>query len=90
MKSLIIAAGIIAAGAGAASAQYAPYHRDHHPYAHHHHHSCQEKAHRLHQYERRAARDGHIDRHERETIHALHRDLDRTCGRYRHRGHHHH
>jgi hypothetical protein len=86
MKSLIIAAGVIAAGASAASAQYAPHHRDHHPYHARHHNVCQEKAIRLHDYERRAARDGRVDRRERETIHALQRDLDRTCGRYRHRG----
>ena len=86
MKTLIIAAGLIAAGAGAASAQYAPHHRDHHPYHARHHSTCQEKAIRLHSYERRAGRDGHIDRHERHVIHELQRDLDRTCGRYRHHG----
>ena len=86
MKSLIIAAGLIAAGASAASAQYSGYSRDIHPYAQRHHATCQEKSIRLHDYERRAARDGHIDRHERHVIHELQRDLDRTCGRYRHRG----
>jgi hypothetical protein len=86
MKAMIIAAGFIAAGASVASAQYAPHHRDHHPYHARYHSVCQEKAIRLHDYERRAARDGRVDRREREVIHALQRDLDNTCGRYRHRG----
>ena len=88
MKSLMIAAGLIVAGATAASAQFAspPWARAEHPYAERHHASCQEKAFRLHNYERRAARDGHIDRRERMTIEALRHDLDRTCGRFRYRG----
>lgn len=86
MKALMIAAGLIAVTATGASAQYAPWSRDAHPYPQRHHASCQQKAHRLHDYERRAARDGRVDRHERETIRALERDLDRTCGRYRFRG----
>jgi hypothetical protein len=88
MKSIMIAAGLLVAGVTAASAQYAspPWARGDHPYAQRHHATCQDKAHRLHQYERRSARDGHIDRRERMTIEALRRDLDRTCGRYRHRG----
>jgi hypothetical protein len=88
MKSLVLAAGLLALGASAASAQYSGgYHRDHHPYAQRHHSVCQDKAIRLHGYEARALRnDGRLDRRERATIDALKRDLDRTCGRYRHRG----
>jgi hypothetical protein len=86
MKTLIAAAALLAVGATTASAQFAPHHRDHHPYEARHHNVCQQKAIRLHDYERRAARDGRIDRRERETIRALERDLDSTCGRYRHRG----
>ena len=87
MKSLVLAAGLLALGASTASAQYAPYARDMHPYAQRHHNVCQMKAMRLHGYEQRALRnDGRLDRRERETIRALQRDLDRTCGRYRHRG----
>jgi hypothetical protein len=87
MKSLVLAAGLLALGASAASAQYSGYHRDSHPYAQRHHSVCQEKAIRLHTYEQRALRnDGRLDRRERETIRSLQNDLDRTCGRYRHRG----
>ncbi len=88
MKSLILAVGLIAVGATTASAQYAarPWSQAEHPYAQRHHATCQDKAFRLNQYERRSARDGHIDRRERMTIEALRRDLDRTCGRFRHRG----
>ena len=86
MKTMIAALGLLAIGATTASAQFAPHSRDIHPYAARHHGVCQQKAVRLHDYERRAARDGRIDRRERITIAALQRDLDRTCGRYRHRG----
>lgn len=86
MKAMLIAAGLIAAGAGAASAQYGGYNKEVHPYAQRHHATCQEKAIRLHGYEHRAAADGKITHRERETIRALERDLDRTCGRYRHHG----
>ena len=86
MKSTILAAGLIALGASSAMAQYSPYQKDRHPYEARHHNVCQEKAIRLHDYQRRAARDGHIDGRERRVIHALEADLDRTCGRYRHRG----
>lgn len=88
MKSLMIAAGLLIVGATAASAQYAPapWSRGNHPYAERHHATCQDKAFRLHNYERRSGRDGHIDRRERMTIEALRRDLDRSCGRFRHRG----
>lgn len=88
MKALIIAAGLLAIGATSASAQFAPrpYLKNEFPYAERHHSVCQEKAFRLHNYERRAASDGRIDRRERETIRALERDLARTCGGYRHRG----
>lgn len=86
MKALIIAAGLIGLGATSASAQYAGWRKDHHPYAREHHSVCQEKAHRLHRFERRAASDGHISRSERAIMRDLERDLDRTCGRYRYRG----
>ena len=86
MKTLIASAALLAIGTSTASAQYAPYHKDSHPYEMRHHAVCQQKAIRLHDYERRAARDGRIDHRERETIRALERDLDATCGRYRPRG----
>lgn len=87
MRSLVLAAGLLALGASAASAQYAPYHRESHPYAQRHHNVCQMKTMRLHDYERRAQRnDGRLDWRERRTLRDLQRDLDRTCGRYRHRG----
>lgn len=85
MKSLLIAGAALVISATAASAQYAPWSNTY-PYARHHHHSCQEKAMRLHQYERRAARDGRISHSEREVIRALQHDLNRSCGGYRHRG----
>ena len=85
MKIMLAAFSFVALGATAASAQLAPWSRDRHPYEARHHQVCQNKAIRLHDYERRAARDGRIDRRERETIRALERDLDITCGRYRHR-----
>ena len=59
------------------------YTRDNHPYARHQHDNCQEKAFRLHRFERRAAEDGRISRSERSEIRALQYDLDRTCGRFR-------
>lgn len=83
MKALIIAAGLIAIGASSASA-YEGWRKDDHPYAQKHHAVCQDKSERLHHYERRAARDGHISRDERHTIEALKRDLDYTCGGFRH------
>lgn len=86
MKTLIAAAGLLAIGVTTASAQYAPWRRDQFPYEARHHAVCQAKAHRLHDYERRAARDGRVDRRERETIRALERDLNVTCRRYRWRG----
>lgn len=54
-----------------------------HPYGKRHHGECQEKAFRLHSYERRAAEDGRISRSERATIRSLQHDLDRSCGRFR-------
>ncbi len=86
MKLLIAASVLLAIGTTAASAQMMPYNRGVHPYESRHHAVCQEKARRLHDYERRAARDGRVNHRERDTIRALERDLDRTCGRYRHRG----
>lgn len=85
MKTLILAAGVLAIGAGAASAQ-GMWRRDEHPYAERHHSFCQVKARRLHDYERRAASDGRISPREHRTIEALRRDLDHTCGRFRWRG----
>jgi hypothetical protein len=76
MKTLIAAAALLAVGATTASAQFAPHRPGYHPY----------EAQRLHDFERRAARDGRIDRSERQIIRDLERDLDRSCGRYRHRG----
>jgi hypothetical protein len=86
MKSLIIAVGLLAVGATTASAQYGGWNRDSHPYERRHHSVCQDKAERLHRYERRSARDGRIDRREQATIEALRRDLGRTCGGFRWRG----
>lgn len=84
MKKLLIAAGLLTIGTTIASAE--PWHRDRHPYEERHHAMCQDKAHRLHDFERRAARDGHVDHREREIIRELERDLDRSCGRYRWHG----
>jgi hypothetical protein len=86
MKSLIIAAGLIAVGMTTASAQIVPWDRSLHPYAERHHRVCQDKAFRLYQYERRAASDAFLSRFERANIIALKRDLDLTCGRFRWRG----
>ena len=86
MKTLIAAVGLLAVGATTASAQYSPYAKERFPYEARHHEICQQKARRLHDYERRAASDGRIDHRERETIRALKRDLDATCGRYRYHG----
>ena len=88
MKSVIIAAGMLALAATSASAQYAhkPWSKEGHPYAQRHHSVCQDKAIRLHRYENRASSDGVLTRSERQNIVALKRDLDRTCGRYRWRG----
>jgi hypothetical protein len=98
MKNLLIAAGMLAVSASAASAQFGPppfrgpappppgYDRSIHPYEGRHHRVCQEKSFRLHQFERRAASDGRLDRRERAIIRDLERDLARTCGGHRHRG----
>ena len=86
MKTLIAAAGLLAIGATAASAQYSGWRKDLYPYEARHHAVCQDKARRLHDFERRAASDGRISPRERETIHILRRDLDRTCGGWRWRG----
>ena len=95
MKSLLLATSLVAIGATAASAQFYPgpgrperpeFRRDIYPYEARRHDVCQSKAIRLHDYERRSARDGVITWNERRTIRALQRDLDQSCGRYRHRG----
>jgi hypothetical protein len=84
MKKFVIAIGLLAVGATAASAQ--GWRRDLFPYEQRHHSVCQDKAQRLHRHERRAAADGRLSRWELEDIAALRRDLDRTCGRFRWRG----
>jgi hypothetical protein len=88
MKKILVAVGMLAVTATAASAQFgpSPYNRDIHRYDQRHHAVCQDKAMRLHQFERRAAADGRLDRREREIIRGLERDLARTCGGFRHRG----
>jgi hypothetical protein len=87
MKYLVLAASLLAVGTTSASAQYGGWSRDVHPYAQRNHNVCQSKAIRLHDYENRALRnDGRLDRRERATIEALKNDLDRSCGRHRHRG----
>jgi hypothetical protein len=86
MKYVILAASLLALGASASTASAQGWNREHHPYAQRHHHACQDKAARLHQYERRSARDGIITPSERRTIRALESDLARTCGGFRHRG----
>jgi hypothetical protein len=85
MKKLLIAAfGLLAVGTTTASAQ--GWNREHHPYERRHHNVCLDKAARLHQLERRSARDGIITPSERRTIRARESDLARTCGGFRHRG----
>lgn len=85
MKKLVLsAAALLALGASAASADN--WHKDRHPYAERHHTMCQEKAHRLHAFERRATADGHLSKHERIIMRDLASDLDRSCGHYRWRG----
>lgn len=84
MKVLLVAAGLIVAGTAVASAD--PWSRGRFPYEERHHHVCQDKAHRLHDFERRARADGHVSHREREIMRELEIDLDRSCGRYRWRG----
>jgi hypothetical protein len=87
MKYAILAASLLALGASTSTASAQGWNREYHPYAQRQHGVCQSKAIRLHDYESRALRnDGRLDRRERATIEALKNDLDRTCGRYRHRG----
>lgn len=86
MRKLIVAAGMMVLGATAASAQYAPWTKGVFPYEARHHRVCQEKAFRLHEFERRAASDGRINPRERRIMVDLRIDLDRTCGRFRWRG----
>lgn len=86
MKALLIAAGLLAVGATTASA-YEGWNKDHHPYERRHHSVCMDKAERLHRYEARSARDGHLSRDELRTIEALKRDLGHTCGGWRWRNH---
>ncbi len=88
MKSLLLAAGLLVVGVTTASAQYAapPWSRGAYPYEQRYHTSCQEKAFRVHQFERRAGSDGVLTWRERATLRKLRWDLDRSCGRFRHRG----
>jgi hypothetical protein len=87
MKLLIVAVGLIALGATSASAQRAGgWNQSEHPYAQRNHGVCQSKAMQLHNFERRASADGRVSRSERATIASLQRDLNRTCGGFRHRG----
>lgn len=88
MKAIILAASLLAVGATAASAQFAPrpWLKSEFPYAERHHRVCQDKAWRLHEYERRAAADGRISPREMRIMRDLRYDLDRTCGRFRWRG----
>lgn len=57
--------------------------RGEHRYSQRNHRVCQEKAHRLHSFERHAADDGYLSGRERRTIAALKSDLARTCGGHR-------
>jgi hypothetical protein len=86
MKYAILAASLLALGASASTASAQGWNRDSHPYAQRNHNVCQSKAIRLHDFERRSARDGIITPSERRTIRALESDLARTCGGFRHRG----
>ena len=86
MKRWLLAAGFIAAAVSGATAQYAPYSRTEFPYAQKYHTVCQEKAHRLFEFEKRAGADGRISVSERGTMRSLERDLARTCGGYRFHG----
>lgn len=85
MKAVIIAAGVVVLGATSAFAQYAPrpWSFGEYPYERRHHRICQEKAWRLHDFERRAAADGRVTKDERRIAEGLRRDLERTCGGFR-------
>jgi hypothetical protein len=87
MKNILIAAGLLAVSATAASAQFAPrpYVPGQHSYERRHHRVCEDKAIRLHQFERRAGADGRIDRREARIMEELRRDLRITCGGHRYR-----
>jgi len=84
IRTAILAGAVIVASVASASARDA-WVEGRYPYARHHHSVCQDKAARLHAFERRAASDGRITRREREIMHDLQRDLDRTCGGFRRR-----
>lgn len=87
MKKLLIAAGILAMGACAASAQpVSVWKKEAFPYAQKYHSVCQDKARRLNGYEIRAKADGKLTKKERATMATLTRDLDKTCGHYRFKG----
>ena len=83
MKTLLAAVSLLALGVTTASAQYSGWSRGRYPYEERHHAECQHKAQNLHDFQRRAARDGRIDHNEREIIRSLERDLNRTCGGFR-------
>lgn len=96
----IIAACAIAAPASAQSVRVGPggvtvytapppppaWRRGDFPYEARHHAVCQQKAHRLNWFERRASADGRVSWSERREIASLKRDLDRTCRGWRWRG----
>jgi hypothetical protein len=83
---LLALAGVLITLATATAASAEPWERGRYPYEARHHNVCQEKASRLHQFERRSASDGRIDWRERRVIEKLRYDLRVTCGGFRHRG----
>lgn len=86
MKRILLMASILAAGSTSVYAQYyGEWRRDRHPYAARRHDACQNYARKLHDYEYRARADGYITKDERADMRTLRADLDRNCGRYRHR-----
>jgi hypothetical protein len=86
MKLLALTSALITIGAVSAHADPERWEHGRFPYEARHHHVCQEKAERLHHFERRASADGRIDHREREIIERLRHDLRETCGGYRWRG----
>ena len=97
MKNIALAVGLLAVGAGEASAQSIQfrigpqpppprYERNVFPYEARRHDDCQRKAWRVNQFERFAASDGRLSWRERRELDSLRRDLDRSCGRARWRG----
>jgi hypothetical protein len=83
MKSLLIAAGVLALGITTASAE-----EWHFPYKREHHEHCQALGHRLHELERDLGHAEHEHRrHEiKEQIEHTAHELDHDCGGWRWRG----